>query len=99
MGQHNWEPRSLWRLSRFLDTGRLLSICTVESSRAFGRFHEQAAAQQAIAADGQASRAISLDGKSFKRKVYWSAPLMRWLRFKDTIELKNGIILSTNMLL
>ncbi|MBC8346180.1 MAG: hypothetical protein ISR82_07830 [Candidatus Marinimicrobia bacterium] len=35
-----------------------------------------------------------LDGKSFKGKMYWDNPWIRWVRFRDTIEFKDGMISS-----
>ena len=35
-----------------------------------------------------------LDGKSFEGKIYWDKPLIRWLRFTDTIEFKDGTVSS-----
>ncbi|MBC8215347.1 MAG: hypothetical protein H8E64_02410 [Candidatus Marinimicrobia bacterium] len=37
----------------------------------------------------------SLDGKLFFGKIFWDIPLIRWVRFSDTIEFKDGMISST----
>ncbi|KAA3604618.1 MAG: hypothetical protein DWQ06_04020 [Calditrichaeota bacterium] len=47
-----------------------------------------------VNAEGKVN-SISLDGKSFKGKIYWDKPIIRWLRFSDTIEFKDGMISST----
>ena len=44
---------------------------------------------------GNDSTSTTLDGKSFNGKIFWDKPLINWLRFKDTIEFKDGMISST----